>query len=287
MGRRCIKRIMESACWRCQAIFSPEATGKLCPNCGSHSDVWLAKLRFSAIDFIGPIALTGVGLEQMRADPVFSVIFVVSSFFWAGFIYFQNIGEWVETSAADRTSLSKPPMPDNWKRLSTSPSYASTAPSRGLSTRPTAGFTWAALACGLVVYFISRWHRRENFVQRGKIMFEPLIYVAVILGIIVYAVWRSRGDEQILRDGVLTPGVLTGWYDKSSYSRTGYHSYIRIRYQFWTESGQKFEGSGILTSSTSVDGLSINQEPLKVFYLPQNPSKNVALCCTTSRVSLD
>ncbi len=144
----------------------------------------------------------------------------------------------------------------------------------------------AALVCGSIVYFASRWRRIESFVQRGKISFAPLIYPAVILGIIVYAVQRSRGDERILRDGVLTPGVLTGWYDKSSYTRTGYHSHIRIRYQFWMESGQKFEGSGTLTSGTSVDSLSINQEPLKVYYLPQNPSKSVALCCTTSRVSL-
>ena len=155
------------------------------------------------------------------------------------------------------------------------------------------GLTWAeqlliaTLVCGSIVYFVSRWQQMKNFVPNRKISFAPLVYPVVILGLIAYAVQRSRGDDRILRDGVLTPGVLTGWYDKSSYTRTGYHSHIRIRYQFWTESGQKFEGSGTLISDTSLDSLSINQEPLKVFYLPQNPSKSVALCCTTSRVSVD
>lgn len=155
------------------------------------------------------------------------------------------------------------------------------------------GLTWAeqlliaALVCGPIAYFVSRRKQIENFVQNGKISLASLIYPAVILGVILYAVQRSRSDERILRDGVLTPGVLTGWYDKSSYTRTGYHANIRIRYQFWTESGQKFEGSGTLISGTSLDSLSINQEPFKVFYLPQNPSKSVALCCTSSRVGLD
>jgi hypothetical protein len=283
---------VESTCWRCHAIFNPEATGKRCPNCGSHSQAWLAKLRFAAIDFIGPIVLIGVGLELLRDDPVFSVMFLVGSLVWAGVIYFQDTEDWVETPAPDSAPLSKPPMPDSWKR-STSPSYTGNASSQELPMRRAPGLTWAeqlliaALVCGSIVYFVSRRQRIENFVQNGKISFAPLIYAAVILGLIVYAVQRIRGDERIVRDGVLTPGVLTGWYDKSGYTRTGYHTNIRIRYEFWTESGQKFEGSGTLISGTSLDSLTINQEPLKVFYLPQNPSKSVALCCTTSRVGLD
>ena len=283
---------MESTCWRCHAIFNPEATGKRCPNCGSHSEAWLAKLRFAVIDFLGPIVLIGIGLEQLRDDPVFSVMFVVGSFVWAGFIYFQDAGDWVETATPDSVPISKPSMPDSWKR-STSPSHQDSASSQELPMRRAPGLTWAeqlliaALVCGSIVYFVWRWRQIGNFNQNGKISFAPLFYPAVILGLIGYAVHRSRGDERILRDGVLTPGVLTGWYDKSSYTRTGYNSYIRIRYQFWTESGQKFEGNGTLIPGTLLDNLSINQEPLKVFYLPQNPSKSVALCCTTSRVGPD
>lgn len=122
--------------------------------------------------------------------------------------------------------------------------------------------------------------------QTGKISFSSLIYPAVILGLIVYAVRQTRSDQRIVRDGVLTPGVLTGWFDNSSYTGVR-RTNIRIRYQFWTESGQKFEGSGTLMSGISFDSLTFNQEPLKVFYLPENPSKSVALCCTRSRAGLD
>lgn len=305
---------MEVTCWHCHAVFDPDATGKRCPHCGRRSEAWLAKLRFAAIDFLGPLVLMGLGLSELRDAPGLFVLFVVGSLLWAGFIYFQDTGDWIETPATDLNLiesrpapespiLSKPPMPDSWKRLasvpspreleSTSASYSDNTSSQGLPVRRAPGLTWAeqlliaALICVSIFYVVSRWRQIMNFVLHGKISLAPLITPAVILCIIAYAVRRTRADDQILRDGVLTPGVVTGWYDKTNLTRYGSQSYTRIRYQFWTESGQKFEGSGTLTSGYPSASLSIQQEPLKVFYLPQDPSKNVALCCTTSRVRAD
>jgi hypothetical protein len=308
---------MEVTCWHCCAVSNPETSGKRCPNCGHHPDAWLAKLRFAAGDFIGPIVLLFIGISQLQADRTFSLIFLGGSFLWAGFIYFQDTENWEELSVTDlkpgesdsalhNAPLSKPAMPDDWKLLAATPSprklgtaTASAADkvlSQSSPIRRAIRLTWAeqvliaTLVCGLVAYVVARWQSIEDLVQHGKLTLSSLVSPAIIFCIVVYvafAVQRIRADEPVLRDGVLTTGVLTGWYDKSHYSRAGFQSYIRIRYQFWTESGQKFEGSGTLTSENSIATLSIDQEPLKVFYLPQNPGRNVALCCTAESVRRD
>ena len=89
---------MEVTCWHCRAVFDPDATGKRCPHCGRHCEAWLAKLRFVAIDFLGPIVLMGIGLSELRESPALFVLFVVGSLLWAGFIYFQDTGDWIETT---------------------------------------------------------------------------------------------------------------------------------------------------------------------------------------------
>jgi len=78
----------------------------------------------------------------------------------------------------------------------------------------------------------------------------------------------------VLRDGELAPGVLTDW------SKVRYG--ISIRYQFWTSSGQRFEGSGNVNSRrdlTASDGI------FPVFYLSHQPKSNLALCCTDLRIT--
>lgn len=254
---------MELTCWHCSAIFNPEATGRRCPHCGYHSAAWLAKLRFAAADFIGPIALLVMGLYSLSDNPGFSALLMVGCLVWAGFIHFQDTGDWVEKPAADlnlgeprRVSngppLSKPPIPDSWKRLTSVPcpreletasgSYANpprmSAMQRVCRLTCAEKFLLAALVCGAAAYVIARWRTIENFVQHGQISLERLAVLAVVLCLILFAVRRVHVDEQVLRDGMLTTGVLTGWYENSSYTRTGYHSYTRIRYQFWTESGK-------------------------------------------------
>jgi hypothetical protein len=289
---------MEITCWHCRAVFDPETAGKRCPNCGHHPDAWLAKLRFAASDFIGPVVLLGLALYNFRDDVVFSTLFAIGSLVWVGFIWYQDTEGWVPISD---TPLSKPQMPETWRPMASLPSpreiepalptdsgasRQSSAPFRGSRLTLAEQVLIAALLSGLLVYAVLHRNQFADFVTRGKV---PVffMYVGVIAGLVIYAVRRVRSDEQVLRDGILTTGVLAGWYDKSGYSRTGYYRNIRIRYQFWTESGQKFEGSGTLNSEYPEASLSIRQEPLKVFYLAQQPAKNVALCCTTCRVKLN
>jgi hypothetical protein len=276
---------MEITCWRCYAVFDPEALGSRCPNCGHHPEAWMAKLRFAGIDFIGPAILLSVALFDFRNDVMFSVLFVIVSLVWVGFICYEDVDDW---APAPDVPLTKPPMPESWKQqASVSPPLDSESTSLSQPHRARR-LTWAemlliaALLCGLTYYSVSHWSRFADSVVHRKGTILP-VYLVVILGFIVYGVRRGRFEEEVLQDGVLTTGVLAGWYDKSSYIRTGYQQYIRIRYHFWTEAGQKFEGSGTLNPGSPFGNLSLNLEPLKVYYLPQDPSKNVALCCTTTR----
>jgi hypothetical protein len=283
---------MEITCWRCRAVFDPTVSAGRCPNCGHHPHGWMAKLSFAAGDFLGPIFLLGFALYHSRDDSWFTALFLIGALVWLVFICYQDIEDW-----APITPLSRPKMPDSWKErasvrrrqesAATSISDGYNSPYRGSGRRRASGLTWpeklliATLLSSLIVYFFLHWKQFKNFVAHGQIS-APLMYTLVIVGFITYAVRRTRFDKEVLQDGVLTPGILTGWYDKSGYSRTGsYRKFVRIRYQFWTESGQKFEGSGTLNPWSSLDSLSLNQEPLKVYYLPSDPGKNVALCCTT------
>jgi hypothetical protein len=259
----------------------------------------MAKLGFAATDFIGPAFLLGVALFDFRDDVVFSVLFIIGSLVWVGFICYEDVDDW---APAANVPLTKPPVPESWKRqasesspldsesASISDSYAKqnqeSIPHRARRLTLAEQVLIAALFCGLIYYFASRWNRFEVSVVHGKVP-VPLAYLAVILGFVAYGVRRVRFEEEVLRDGVLTTGVLAGWYDKSGFTRSGYQRYIRIRYQFWTESGQKFEGSGTLNAGSAFGSMSLNQEPLKVYYLPREPSKNVALCCTTSLAKLN
>jgi hypothetical protein len=82
--------------------------------------------------------------------------------------------------------------------------------------------------------------------------------------------------REILRNGELTTGVVTDWRE----GRGG----ISVSYQFWTDSGQRFEHHGKVYSKVE---LSNEKDPLKVFYLPQDPTRSVALCCTHWHLRLD
>jgi hypothetical protein len=186
-------------------------------------------------------------------------------------------------------------MPEGWKEMASAQDALRTASTMSSkqnqksAPRRASGLTRAEkllitiLTSALIAYGALHWKQITSARSSTNIPVTPVVYLSVFGGLILYAVRRTSFEEEVLRSGVLTTGVLAGWYDKSSYSRSGYNSYIRIRYYFWTESGQKFEGGGTLVSGLFTDSLSINQEPLKIFYLPQDPSKSVALCCTTIR----
>ena len=101
-----------------------------------------------------------------------------------------------------------------------------------------------------------------------------LLWIAGLISIGAASVRRFLIEREVLRDGELAPGVLTDW------SKVRYG--ISIRYQFWTSSGQRFEGSGKVNSSRDLEA---SDGIFPVFYLSHQPKSNLALCCTDLRIT--
>src|SRR6267143_2174211 len=164
---------MEVTCWHCRAVFNPETTGKRCPNCGHHPEAWLAKLRFAAVDFIGPAFLVGMALYHFHEDVMFSTLFITGSLVWVGFILYEDISDWMPTPDVP---LTKPPMPDTWKRLASMHgpgqlepgSISDTGTSKHASAARASGLMIAeqlfiaVLTCSLIAFAVLRWNQFES-----------------------------------------------------------------------------------------------------------------------------
>src|SRR5580765_1979288 len=99
---------------------------------------------------------------------------------------------------------------------------------------------------------------------------------ALFLYLAFAAVLAARKQLEVLREGQLTAAVLTDY-------REGRRGTFFLSYQFWTENGEIFKGSGTLVPGKDP---ALGKQPLQVFYLPQNPKRNVALVCTMVQIRL-
>jgi hypothetical protein len=106
---------------------------------------------------------------------------------------------------------------------------------------------WAVFPYGSRNEFLTLVHHPRDGLF-GLLWLTFWIYFG-IAGIREYFVGR-----EILRDGELTTGVLTDW-------RESCHR-ISVSYQFWTDSGQRFQRHGKVHSK---DELSNKEAALKVF----------------------
>jgi hypothetical protein len=95
--------------------------------------------------------------------------------------------------------------------------------------------------------------------------------LAVIAGI-----YREIENLHFLRDGEVTIGRIVDWIENRRSLRTAL-------YQFWTRSGERFQHRGAIRSDK--DEYS-DMGPVPVFYFPEDPSRSLALCCTSLRVRI-
>jgi hypothetical protein len=98
------------------------------------------------------------------------------------------------------------------------------------------------------------WHRA----------WAPLLnLLALTLGSL-FMFWREAVSRKLLRDGEFTIGY---WNEGA--------------YEFWTQSGQRFRrNSSSISSNDTIAGIGL----VPVFYLPQDPTRSVALCSVYSRI---
>jgi hypothetical protein len=91
---------------------------------------------------------------------------------------------------------------------------------------------------------------------------------------VLAGIWREFQNRQVMRDGEATIGTIVDWVVGRRNSSTAV-------YQFWTRNAERFERRDWVRSGKgeySAPGL------VPVFYLPEDPTKNLALCCTILRV---
>ena len=270
----------EITCPRCGAIFAPENSAGICPNCGYNARTFFAKLRLIDKDMLGIVSFLVFSLVLIH-NLFFAVIALAMA--WSAFAQRARIGLHkppialnLEARELQRAPIpiSKPSIPNEWKTLTS-------------LSRPRV-IVMSARAKGeivlSVVFFLgvggfvlsSYWNQFETLVEHP----QDSIFGLAWLGLFVYLGGIRMRDwfaaREILMDGELTAGVLTDWREGRGGSS--------ISYQYWTDSGQRFERHGKLIFK---EELATKEGPLKVFYLPQDPTKSVALCCTSLRVRIN
>lgn len=215
----------------------------------------------------------------MRSSPLFAAIAVLFTLLAIGFSLTEKMRQSLTLNAPRvlvPVFMSKPELPAMWEALARVPRP------RDVHSPPAARISVVLMDVGCVaaavfgIYTLwknpaAQGHSLQRLVRDNWFV---LLWVASLISIATANVRRFLMDREVLRDGQLAPGVLTDW----SKGRYG----ISIRYQFWTSSGQRFEGSGKLTSRwdlKATDGV------FPVFYLSHQPKSNVALCCTDLRIT--
>jgi hypothetical protein len=94
--------------------------------------------------------------------------------------------------------------------------------------------------------------------------------------------WRVRRDKTLLRDGALTAAVVTHQKRMAAGGRGGGRKHSRIRYRFKDASGQMFQGTDADDSLTFFVDMIV-----PVFYNPENPERNVAMCSALCELRFD
>ncbi len=269
----------ELTCPRCGAVFAPEASAGLCPNCSYNARTLFAKLRLTDKDVLAIILLLVFSLFLMR-DLFFAAIAVALA--WSTFAQKAGIG-WHRPPIAfnlmarepKRASIpiSRRAIPNEWKTLASLPRPRVIAMSAAAKRQMILSVLVFFAVGGFVL--ASHWIQFTNLSKHFRDSVSGLLWllVFVYLGVSGARDWFAAWE--ILRDGELTTGILTDWRE----GRGG----ASISYQFWTDSGQRFERQGKVISK---EELAAEEDPLKVFYLPQNPTKSVALACTPLRIRI-
>jgi hypothetical protein len=267
----------ELICPECAAVCPPDISEGLCPSCGyvfgtPSQRIWPSITNSWVLLFV---AVWGLLVFQSGGPLLVVVIGIFLAVAWT--IFTQPGLERSLRSHSDgapRVSvpLSKPAMPDEWQFVSKLPRP------RNVYLPPTAKL-WIFLECAIffAVGGVLLWYEVKTFIVESSFRWEqPLIAIWFVLWIRLFGLARLRdlkSVREMLRDGELTPGLVTTWQR----TRFGTH----LTYQFWNDAGQKLEASARLHAYARQIKIT---DPLQVYYLSDEPKRNVALCCTPLRI---
>ena len=265
-------------CPRCASVGATSQP-TVCSNCGYDFSRPFARIRSVASQYLWlMIFLLPFSVAAIRSGLVFCAIVAVFVLLAIGFSLTEKMRQSLSLNAPKvhvPVSMSKPGLPAGWEPIARVPRP------RDVYSPPATKALSVLLASGCVVAAVfaiyTLWKNSAVAVQGTSPLagnnWVLLLWTVGFISIGAANLRRSLIEREVLRDGELTPGVLTDW----SKGRHG----ISIRYQFWTSSGQRFEGSGMLNSRCDLkdsDGI------FPVFYLGHQPKSSLALCCTGLRI---
>jgi hypothetical protein len=105
--------------------------------------------------------------------------------------------------------------------------------------------------------------------------------ILIVESIVIFRMVRRDGE--LLRNGELAMGVVTHQKIVEVHGgRGGRRKRSRVRYRFKDESGQLFQGTGTDYSRRLRVDMTV-----PVFYNPENPEKNVAMCTAICELRSD
>lgn len=271
----------ELVCPRCAAVVATSQSAA-CSNCGYDFSRPTARIRLLARQYLWLIVLLPFAIATIRSSLVFSAIVAVFVLLAIGFSLTEKMRQSLSLNAPKvhvPVTMSKPEMPADWEPMARVPRP------RAVYSPPTAKIWSVLTAVGFaaaVGFAISPFWRDAAATLRSRslprLLWDNSFFLLWLVGFIsigVASVRRFLTEREALREGELASGVLTDWSQ-------GRHGSVSIQYQFWTSSGQRFEGRGKLNSRRDLkegDGV------FPVFYLAHQPKSNVALCCTGLRIS--
>ena len=269
----------ELVCPRCAAVVAISQPA-LCSNCSYDFSRPTARVRSVASRHLWLIVLLPFAVATIRVGPVFSAIVALFVLLGISFSLTEKMRQSLSLNAPKvhvPVSMSKPELPAEWEPIARVPRP------RDVYSPPTTK-VWSVLgAAGCVVAAVfAIYTLGKNFAVAAhgrsvlRLVWDNWFLLLWVAGFISIGAASVRGffiERELLRDGELAPGVLTDW-------RKGRHG-ISVCYQFWTSSGQRFEGRGKLNSERD---LNASEGIFPVFYFSHQPKSNVALCCTDLRI---
>ncbi|MGH9745790.1 MAG: hypothetical protein ACRD59_06735 [Candidatus Acidiferrales bacterium] len=277
----------EATCESCGAVFA-STPGSLCPHCRRNPKSALSKILSQIPDYVWPILafLAWVVLADSADGGWVGLAIIALVIAWPFLsqksqrglhepvtaLNLDPTGARARAVAVGLTEIasSPPKTPEEWESLLVLP-------------RPRELYLRASAKVDLVfesILFVAGIWFAIFMIERDYIDWKRLgsgVFLAVWLSIwILGELERIRNELQarrLLRDGEVTIGLIVDWY-------SGRHS-TRLKYQYWTRMGQGFEHTGKIMSERK---FYLEKGPVPVFYLPEEPTKSVALCCAVSRV---
>jgi hypothetical protein len=285
--------MQEIHCPRCGALYFPSAYVRLCPHCSAGVPTFFSKLWIQARRFAWTLILISLIVAALRppawawAFAGFLVVLALLASAWSILSQHFRRGAYAPLNLINLYPRQAPlevnpvvprppPTPREWKHLLSMGRprevYWPRAARLGISCDAAANVTF--------LIFLVLLGRRHGWVFVRHHTFDPselaiLIPIALWIYLLPGRILQELRARTLLRDGEVTIGCLITWVSRGQP--------YRVSYQFWTQTGERFERDGILMAGYDS---SKGTDRIPVFYLPQDPSKSIALCCTASRIRL-